>query len=91
MDDYQRAAKRIVSSVGGERARAVVDLLEQGVPSEIKTIDGGHDEAELARVRRLLQAAADSTDEISSLRLDDGWEIGRQRLARALRGELDSL
>jgi len=66
----------------------VVDLLDQGVPSLKEPVD--LDEAEVAGILRLLQAVADSSDEISSLQLVDGWEINRKRLADAVRRELDS-
>jgi hypothetical protein len=91
MDDHQESARRIIAKVGRDRAEAIIDLLEHGVPSTIKQIHGRHDDAELARVLPLLQAVADCTGEISPLELIDGWEINRQRFATALRAELDSI
>ena len=99
-DDYEDAARKIVTDLGESRARQLVEILEQGhirnVIERMKTPPDRDDELALSQTLLLLSAATDALDAIA---WNDGTyadidDAGRarmnHRLREALRRELGS-
>jgi hypothetical protein len=100
-DDYEQAARQIVASLGHDRARQCLDLIEQDdirsvISQTGRPLDRDEELALLDKLQ-LLSAASDALDAIA-------WDAGtyadiddagrarmRRRLGEAMRRELGSM